>query len=347
MDFNKVIIWGFPLYTHTHSYIHAAWVKAFKYLGYETYWFHENDYPKESSFNYNNTLFITEGYADNNIPINNTSIYFVHICINPEKYLNKVKRLIEIRHLVDNVKDHSYNYTLDKSKCIKISDATYYEKLYDNGGLVKYHNNPIQMNYECIYTCWATDLLPEEIKEENIELSNNGNGERIIYWCGSYDLDINSHQYSKELLKFVSAANENNIKFVFNNPWTNPLSFEDVKSLAMKSIMSPDIRYSGRKDKLILGETGTCHKSIGYIPCRILKAISYGLLGITNSKHVYELLDKKVIYNDDEYQLCYDALKEINNKETLKDLIKEQMKIVRENHTYINRINDLLKVLQL
>ena len=342
MDFNKVIIWGFPLHTHTHSYIHAGWIKAFKHLGYETNWFHEKDYPNENNFDYNNTLFISEGYADNNIPIINTSIYFVHICINPEKYLGKVKRLIEIRYLVDYIKDCNYNYILDKSKCIEISKSTYYEKLYNNAGLAKYNNNPILMDYECIYTCWATDLLPEEIKEKNIELSNNGTCEKIIYWCGSYDINSN-----KELSKFVNAANEKNIKFVFNNPWNNPLSSECVKDLTMKSFMSPDIRCSGDSNKIKLGETGTCHKSIGYIPCRVLKAISYGLLGITNSRHVYELLDKKVIYNEDEYQLCYDALKQINNKETLKDLIKEQMKIVRENHTYINRINDLFAVLKL
>ena len=342
MDFNKVIIWGFPLHTHTHSYIHSGWVKAYKHLGYETHWFHEKDYPNENNFDYNNTLFITEGYADNNIPIINTSFYFVHICINPEKYLDKVKRLIDIRYLVDNINDYNYNYILDKSKCIEISKSTYYEKLYSNSNLAKHYNNPIQMNYECIYTCWATDLLPEEIKEENIELSNNGNGEKTIYWCGSYDTNNN-----KELSKFVNASNENNIKFVFNNPWNNPLSSECVKDLTMKSLMSPDIRCSGDPNKIKLGETGTCHKSIGYIPCRVLKAISYGLLGITNSRHVYELLDKKVIYNEDEYQLCYDALKQLNNKETLKDLIKEQMKIVRENHTYINRINDLIKVLKL
>ena len=63
-------------------------------------------------------------------------------------------------------------------------------------------------------------------------------------------------------------------------------------------------------------------------------------MGITNSKHVYELLDKKVIYNTDETKLFHDAIKEINNVE----LIKQQMKIVREKHTYINRINDLLEV---
>jgi hypothetical protein len=330
MDIKKVIIWGFPLHSHTHSYIHGGWFKAFKSLGYETYWFHDKDFP--SQFDYNNCLFITEGYADDNIPIVNTSTYFVHICRNPEKYLNKVKRLIEIRYLVDHIKDVNYNYVLNKEKCEKISDATYYEKLHNNGGIAKYHNNPIKMDYECIYTCWATDLLPEEITEESIDLPK----EKCIYWCGSYNANNNP-----ELRRFVIEAEKNGINTLFNNPWQKPMSYEDVKTFTMRSIMSPDIRCSGDPNKIRQGETGTCHKSIGYIPCRILKAISYGLLGITNSNHVYELLNKKVIYNADEGQLFYDAMKEIGNKE----LIKEQMRMVRDNHTYINRINDLFKVL--
>ena len=331
MSFNKVIIWGFPLHTHTHSYIHGGWYKAFKSLGYDTHWFHDGGYPSEDVFDYCNALFITEGYADGRIPIVSSSIYFVHICINPEKYLGKVKRLIEIRYLVDSIRDCNYEYTLDKTKCIKISDASYYEKLTDNGGLRNYHENSKKMDYECIYTCWATDLLPEEIKEENIDRQRD----KCIYWCGSYDRNNNP-----ELRKFIEASESKGISFRFNNPWNNPLSYEKVQELTMKSFMSPDIRCSGDPNKVRLGETGTCHKQIGYIPCRILKAISYGLLGITNSKHVWELLDKKVVYNDDEGQLFHDAVKEINNKE----LIREQMKIVKERHTYINRINDLLKV---
>lgn len=101
--------------------------------------------------------------------------------------------------------------------------------------------------------------------------------------------------------------------------------------------MSPDFRSSGDPRKIALGETGTCHKQIGYIACRLLKSISYGHLGITNSRHAFELLDKKVIYNDNETMLFYDAIN---------DLIKEQMKIVREKHTFLNRIQDLIAVLE-
>ena len=31
----KIIIWGYPLHSHTHSYIHAAFYKAFKYMNYD------------------------------------------------------------------------------------------------------------------------------------------------------------------------------------------------------------------------------------------------------------------------------------------------------------------------
>jgi len=329
--FSKVIIWGFPLHTHTHSYIHYGWFKAFKHLGYETYWFDDKNYPTD--FDFNDCLFITEGYASDNIPIVSTSIYFVHIAIQPEKYIDKVKKFVEIRYLVDGIKDGNYNYTLDKNKCSKISICSYYEKLHDNGGLSKYHNNPQKMEYECIYTCWATDLLPHEILEENIYKPK----EEKIYWFGS------ANQYNtREIAIFYNECIKNGIDFELNDPWQNPLPFHVVQEYTMKSYMSPDFRSSGDHTKKALGETGTCHKQIGYIACRLLKSISYGHLGITNSRHAFELLEKKVIYNDNEAILFYDATNELDNYE----LIKEQMKIVRENHTYLNRIQDLLAVLE-
>jgi hypothetical protein len=333
LSFNKVIVWGFPLHSHTHSYIHAGWVKAFKALGFETYWFHNNNYPDPNRFDYSNTLFISEGYADDNIPIRDSSIYFIHICTKPEKYIGKVKRLVEIRYLVNEIIDCNYVYQLDKSKCIKISDATYYEKLHDNGGLRKYFQNPEKMEYECIYTCWATDLLPEEIKFEDINYPR----ENKIYWFGSYN------DTCKELKLFMDEARANNIEVVYNNPWSNPKSFEEVKEYTKKSLLSPDIRSSGDPYKIAQGESGTCHKYTGYIPCRILKAISYGHLGVTNSKAVYEFLDKTVIYNTNEKDLFHDAMKEINNKE----LIRKQMEIVKNKHTFIHRAKDLLACLKL
>ena len=329
--FKKVVIWGFPLHSHTHSYIHAGWYKGFQYLGYHTYWFDNNNIPVD--FDFNDCLFITEGYADEKIPIIETSIYFVHIAVSPEKYIGHVKRFIEIRYLVDSIKDCNYNYVLDKSKCKKISDCTYYEKLENNGGLAKHHDEPTPMEYECIYTCWATDLLPHEIKEENIYKKRDNK----IYWFGS-----SNHFNTKEIALFYNECLKNGLEFLENDPWRNPLPFEVVQEYTMKSFISPDFRSSGDPRKIAVGETGTCHKQNGYIACRLLKSISYGHLGITNSLRTYELLGNKLIYNNDERELFYDAMKNIRNY----DLIKEQMRIVREKHTYLNRIQDLLFVLE-
>jgi len=331
-EIKKVVVWGFPLHTHTHSYIHAGWHKAFTHLGYETYWFHDDEWPAD--FDFNHCLFISEGYADKNIPIVETSTYFIHIAVLPEKYIGKVKRFIEIRYLVDFIKDCNYNYVLDKDRCTKISDCTYYEKLSDNGGLAKHHAAPIPMNYECIYTCWATDLLPEEIKEENAHQVRDN----MIYWFGS-----SNPWNTEEIALFFEECRKNGIDYIVNDPWRNPLPFDVVQHFTMKSFMAPDFRSSGDPRKIAAGETGTCHKQNGYIACRLLKSISYGHLGITNSRHSYELLEGSVIYNADERQLFYDAFENIKNY----DLIKKQMRIVREKHTYLNRAADLLRVLDM
>ena len=331
--FRKVIIWGYPMHSHTHSYVHGGWYKAFQHLGYETHWFHDQSYPDPQQFNYEQCLFLTEGYADQHIPIIQSSIYLVHICKDPLKYLHKVKRLIEIRFLVDEIKDCNYDYRLDKQKCIQISDATYYQKLNHNGDLALFHDHPISMNYECLYMCWATDLLKHEIVEDSIRVEK----ENKIYWFGSYDRSNNP-----ELDLFFTEAQQHGIEIVMNNPWSHPVSYFHVQEYMMKSIVSPDIRSSGDPHKIRLGENGTCHKQIGYIPCRIFKAISYGCLGITNSIRVYELLNKTVIYHENEALLFHLAMKHRQNFH----LIQTQMDLVRKKHTFEDRIQDIFYVLR-
>ena len=61
----KIVIWGYNQDNHTQYYIHWAWHRTFKYLGYETYWFSDDDHPTD--FDYGNCLFIAEGYRDNNM----------------------------------------------------------------------------------------------------------------------------------------------------------------------------------------------------------------------------------------------------------------------------------------
>jgi hypothetical protein len=325
----KIIIWGYPLHSHTHSYIHGSWYKTFQHLGYETHWFDDNNYPKD--FDYSNCLFITEGYADNNIPIVDSSTYFVHICVNPEKYLNKNSRLIDIRFNVSEINDCNYSYSVDTSLLHKIDECAFYDGMANDNVLSNKFKKQIQ-GYEAIYLSWATDLLPHEFNENDIYIPR----ENKVYWVGSI-----SESNQAEIKKFIFSLAKENIEFVHNNPWVNPLSWEQTKHLTQLSYIAPDIRGSAMRAH-VNGkvDTGSNHKLIGYIPCRIFKNISYGQLGITNSRAVSELFKGLVLYSDNEENLLNIAKPNIQNI----DLIKEQMNFVKKHHTYINRADSLLKL---
>ena len=64
-------------------------------------------------------------------------------------------------------------------------------------------------------------------------------------------------------------------------------------------------------------------------------------LGLTNSKVVYEELEGNCVYSEDTCKLFYDGMENRDNY----PLIKSGMQYVKENHTYINRINSILSIL--
>lgn len=321
MKYNKVIVWGHPLYSHTHSYVHEGYYRALKHMGFEVYWFHDENYPID--FDYENCLFITEGFADKNIPINATSCYFVMYCPSPKKY-ELAGRYIEIRMGALDFKDHINEYSLDKNKATKIGPTCYFEPKSKNK--IKIKNNYVDYeidDYDKIYIGWATNLLPEEINFEDAYLQR----ENKIHFCGSISRTGEWENYSN-FLPFVKACYDNNIEFIHNDPWGNPLSSLEVISRTKTSLLGVDIRSSKyNKHQLLI--------------CRVFKNISYGHLGLTNSQIFHEELDGNCIVNPNTEQLFYDGIKNINNHK----MIHSAMKLVKENHTFVNRLQSYFSIL--
>lgn len=321
MKYSKVIIWGHPLYSHTHSYIHEAYYRAFKSMGYDVYWFHDEDYPED--FDYTNCLFIGEGFADKKIPINDTSCYLIMYCPSPIKY-QEAGRYIDIRMSAVNFKDHIQEYSLDKNTATKIGPACYFvpktlEKVKVKNDYVDYEMN----DCDKVYIAWATNLLPDEFEEDDIYLER----ENAIYFFGTISAHGVCENYSN-WQPFLKACNGNQIEFIHNDPWQNPVSMCDLIVNTQKSLLGIDIR-------------GPEHLKQGLLTCRVFKNISYGHLGLTNSKAVYKELEGNCIYNENTEELFYDGVK---NRKNYK-LISDGMKFVQENHTYINRVNSLLSIL--
>lgn len=172
-----------------------------------------------------------------------------------------------------------------------------------------------------IYLPWATDLLPYEIDEIKKQMHTTKKNNKTVCFVGTIEGGIYGNTIQVE--PFKRACLENDV--VFSKPKT--CSMEQNIEYIQSSLMAPALQGGWQIEK-------------GYIPCRIFKNISYGQFGITNSKTVYELFKGKIIYNQDTYQLFFDAeekLKNLDNNE-----LYELMDFVRDNHTYINRINSLL-----
>ncbi len=136
-EFKRFIHWGHMPFTHTHAYVAAAFVKAFKFLGYESAHIDgtevaRNIYPPLIS----GSLILTEGQVDAKLPRDKDATYILHNC-DVDSY-----RRAGCRYIVLQV------YTRDclNQKVEKLAPFTFWDR-----------------ENRTLYQPWATDLLPHEI----------------------------------------------------------------------------------------------------------------------------------------------------------------------------------------
>lgn len=332
----KVIVWGYPLHTHTQSYLHACWEKVFKALGKQTFWFHDKEFADPAQFSYKNCMFIAEGYQDMNIPLESSSIYFINFCIYPQKYIRAGARLFELRFKVDEFHDTNNDWNLNDGThtITKLSEDVLYEQLSSTVGIAPEVRglSSVPLNYEAIYMQWPTDLLPWEIDFSWAELQHKP----VVHHVGT-------PYGNPRFEKFQELIKQRGIEFVIHNPWAHPISFEDAREFVQESCLAPDFRPEGSPtDRAQYGEmNGKNHLAIGYIPCRLFKNISYGHIPLTDSPHAAEFFGDAVVFSKDIEDLIekgLDAQKDIERK-------KRAMKLVADRHTYLHRARDLLRAI--
>ena len=319
----KIIIWGFypknGVLQNTISYVWNSFYNAFKYLGYEVYWFPNQ---KIENFDFSNCIFISEGYDDSEIPLDKTSTYFVHCAYNPEKYVGKVRKFIDMRYNLKKIDHPNYVYELDKEKT-KMDIGCYYEP--STNQVIDFKNGKVSYridDFDKIYIGWATNLMPNEINEDDVYCARSNK----VYFLGSLSSD---GKYSNIHLieEFAKECHKNKIEFVVNNFSNNQLSEDDYINLCKESLLGFDIR---------------CQADVewGRISCRLYKNMSYGHLGMTNCYEAYKELDEHCIYNQSASQLFYNAMSKKDDFE----FIKKGVNYIKEHHTYVNRVKSMIKV---
>jgi hypothetical protein len=289
--FKKVIIWGHKLHTHTHSYIHYAFFKAFENMGYETLWLDSSD--DISGINFSESLFLTEGGVDSGIPLIKGSHYILHNC-KTEKYIQAECKFIILQVYT--------NDTLNRGE--EISPGTVIQFAED---------------VNVLYMPWATNLLPHEI---DLNDATNIMGIKNCVFVGSDQGHIGS---------FFNICRSNGVSVDWRNPWMTPTSFEENRELVRNSYMAPALQNDWQVD-------------VGLIPCRIFKNISYGHFGYTNSETTNRIFSNELIY-DKNMESLFHKIIEFKNSDNHIDKLKYLMNEVKEKHTYINIIKDLLKYL--
>lgn len=309
MFIKKIVIWGHKLHSHTHSYIHNGFYIAFKHLGYDTYWYDDNDDVSEIDFSC--SLFITEHQVNKKIPCRNDCIYISHY-VDLGDYTGVPKENIIILK----------NSPRDFNECDKNKGYVYQNLNYG----IPHEYFSICDGYKCLYMYWATDLLPEEI-DKNIENLPNLQISRKINFVGSMTSVW-------QQLYFI--CNSNKIPFynygaTFNvNSHANKSIQENIQ-LIQSSFVSPALQDENQI-------------KLKYIPCRIFKNISYGKMGMTNNEFVYELFDKKILFHTDIIELFKMGL-QFEQRVDKNTIVKPLMEYVRDNHTYLNRIHTIKQFL--
>jgi len=324
MRHKKIIIWGSKFDSgHTHAFVHEPLVRAAKYLGHPVFWLDNRDNCPDEFFD--DSLIISEQWLvfanglSNRLPLRPTSTYLIHYLGNKgpvegnpgaEMYLGKVGRLIDYRFAtnwgIDGVEDKNYAYKFEREKYTPISEHSFFES---------------GEKYDIFYSIWATDLMPSDI---NFETRLVPFKEPKYAFFGGTIREDNQEMF----IPFIEECKKNNIPFVYNTPWQNPLTIEQIFNAVLFSYLPLDVRPRN-------------HLANGYISCRSIKNISYGALCLTNSKQTYDFFDQEVAYSSDPAELFYIA-KDMQDNPKTKDLILNQMKKVKDKHTYVNRLQDMI-----
>ena len=292
----KIVIWGHKNNGHTHGYVHSSYFKAFKSMGYDTYWFDNND--DVSGFNFDNCIFLTEDQVQSNIPLNKTCKYILHHT-KLDKYIDNNLNFINLANYLkycDSGIDEIYN---PGNTLVKIGECCFWDE-----------------KTKTLHQPWATDLTPDEIDLNNALLGHGSLND--IYYVGM------AHENSGNLDIFSNSAKTHGKNFIITMGKSDNSNMELIR----KSLISVDIR-------------GDWHLECGYLPCRVFKNISYGRLTGTNSENVKKIMGDHVVYEPNPSEL-FNKMIEAENNYSLDD-IKASMDHVKTHHTYINRINNLLK----
>ena len=205
----KFIVWGCRLHEHTNSYVYAGYYKAAKAMGLDAYWL--NPDSDVSGMDFSDSLFITEGQHDGNIPIRDDCMYILHNCMSPKWDAAKHRAMLQ-----------TYTYDADRK--------------WGAQPLEGFPGSYVSKDGRGIWQPWATDLLPNEIDMSWADIGRT----KEVHWIGTYGGGRFGNQNEIDLFK--NAAIAGGCSWHFHPPGST--SFEQNRELIQRSFVAPTITGS-------------------------------------------------------------------------------------------------------
>lgn len=308
--FQKVVVWGHKLIdartANTFAFIHDSWYRTFKYMGYDVVWLDNNDDVSNMSFD--NCLFLTEGQVDQKMPVNDSSKYIIHNC-DIAKYVGVLPNVL-------NLQVYTQDCHLRNVIPVDQRQLCYYQPKADFSRIDHGCNN------RTIYQPWATNLLPNEIDLDNT-IAMRYQRQKRIFWVGS--IMGGPHRNDDKIRELTEIARKDGVQFI------HAKLQNDLQPRAIaESWIAPALQ-------------GAWQVAKGYVPCRVFKNISYGRMTPTNSPQVYALFGTKLPFGETTAEMYQNGVAWETNPDP--KTLREVMQQVKEHHTFVNRIENMLKVL--
>jgi hypothetical protein len=345
-----IVVHGLYSTDHTHHFIHNAIHKTFEYilnkinLDIKLLWFNDDENACNMYNDSSNYLIFSSPHynTDQFLPILSNAYYILHY---------------RTHNKITNTLVNKYNGLLEKKQAVKYVEYrggpnAYFNKMFaqyiDNNRLFWYYyyipekgeendmDNKSKENYTYKYQptnelhmSWATNIFPEDI-DKNIALVKQGvELKHHTYFCGTI-----WNTNNEEVTQWKNKCNIHNMTTVFDNEKDESKHQQKIR----EALLSPAFQGATQRESA----------EWFYIPCRILKNISFGSLGITNNPGVYKVFKDYLIIYDEDMEKLYDKsidyrkYAEKNPEEYIEKMV-EVMEFVRDHHTYLNRINDLIQ----
>jgi len=198
---------------------------------------------------------------------------------------------------------------------------------------------------------WATNLLPNEFPDKlpfpaihnrdvvfvgTIWGANEGEISELAIACTNHGLRF--VHYGKNFRGYQFPKGVNAISS------QEYISEEEHQKVISQAFLAPAIQGN-----IQIGNTDPNRKPSNgsYIPCRLLKNVSYSSLPVSNNLYVKPFLEGNAIVSEDIGEMIRLSVEIAENNEKRENMIRKANEIIRHRHTYVSRIGTMLQALEL